>query len=96
MLQILRITVESKTPRWTSDGDLTYTRLKDVKKDQVMIFKELEWQTLRLEASSISDKNLPPLRLLTNHTCCRITIKKRLFGNFKLLFVISVTVAVVF
>lgn len=87
MFQLLRITVESKTPKWQS-GDLRLTRLKDAKRDQMMIFKELEWQTLRIEASSISDKNLPPLRLLTNRTRCRITIKKRLSGLFKLLFLI--------
>ncbi|XP_075235115.1 bridge-like lipid transfer protein family member 3B isoform X2 [Lycorma delicatula] len=80
-VQILRITVESKTPKWQS-GDLRLTRLKDAKRDQLMIFKELEWQTLRIEASSISDKNLPPLRLLTNRTRCRITIKKRLSDCF--------------
>lgn len=80
-VQILRIKVQSKTPKW-QDSDLRYTRLKDMHRNQIMIFKEIEWQTLRIEASSISDKNLPPLRLLTNTTRCRITIKKRLSDCF--------------
>jgi hypothetical protein len=56
------------------------TRLKDAEKGQLLIFKELEWQTVRIEAKSTIDKNLTPLRLLTNQARCRIVIKKRLSG----------------
>lgn len=73
--------VESKTPKWTKT-DLRMTRLKDPEKGQLLIFKELEWQTVRIEAKSTIDKNLTPLRLLTNQARCRIIIKKRLSGNF--------------
>lgn len=72
-----RIRVESKTPKWLN-GDLRVTRLKDTVKGHLLIFKELSWQTVRIEASSTQDKNLTPLRLLTNQARCRITIKKRL------------------
>lgn len=72
-----RIRVESKTPKWLS-GDLGVTRLKDTIKGHVLIFKELSWQTVRIEASSTQDKTLTPLRLLTNQARCRITIKKKL------------------
>lgn len=72
-----RIRVESKTPKWAS-GDLRHTRLKDAHKGILLIFKELSWQTVRIEASSTQDKSLTPLRLLTNHARCRITIRKRL------------------
>lgn len=72
-----RIRVESKTPKWLN-GDLHVTRLKDTVKGHLLIFKELSWQTVRIEASSTQDKNLTPLRLLTNQARCRITIKKRL------------------
>lgn len=72
-----RIRVESKTPKWLN-GDLRVTRLKDTDKGHLLIFKELSWQTVRIEASSTQDKNLTPLRLLTNQARCRITIKKRL------------------
>lgn len=72
-----RIRVESKTPKWLL-GDLRVTRLKDASRGLVLIFKELSWQTVRIEASSTEENNLTPLRLLTNQARCRITIKKKL------------------
>lgn len=72
-----RIRVESKTPKWLA-GDLRVTRLKDPTKGTLLIFKELSWQTVRIEASSTQDTTLTPLRLLTNQARCRITIKKKL------------------
>lgn len=72
-----RIRVESKTPKWLT-GDLRVTRLKDPVRGLLLIFKELSWQTVRIEASSTQDKTLTPLRLLTNQARCRITIKKKL------------------
>ncbi|XP_055295755.1 bridge-like lipid transfer protein family member 3B isoform X2 [Sitodiplosis mosellana] len=76
-VQMSRIRVESKTPKWLS-GDLRVTRLKDTVNGHLLIFKELSWQTVRIEASSTQDKSLTPLRLLTNEARCRITIKKKL------------------
>ncbi|XP_030238597.1 UHRF1-binding protein 1-like isoform X3 [Drosophila navojoa] len=76
-VQMSRIRVESKTPKW-ANADLRLTRLKDGQKGIILIFKELSWQTVRIEASSTQDKSLTPLRLLTNHARCRITIRKRL------------------
>lgn len=75
--QMSRIRVESKTPKWLN-GDLRVTRLKDTVNGHLLIFKELSWQTVRIEASSTQDKSLTPLRLLTNEARCRITIKKKL------------------
>ena len=60
---------------------MKFTRLKDPIKGIILIFKELSWQNVRIEASSIQDQNLTPLRLLTNQAKCRITIKKKLSGN---------------
>lgn len=76
-IQMSRIRVESKTPKWLL-GDLRVTRLKDPMRGLILIFKELSWQTVRIEASSTQEKNLTPLRLLTNQARCRITIKKKL------------------
>lgn len=73
--------VQSKNRKW-EDCDLRMTRLKDADKGQLLIFKELSWQTVRMEAKSTKDKTLTPLRLLTNQAKCRITIKKRLSGKF--------------
>ncbi|KAL7045426.1 hypothetical protein ACKWTF_002228 [Chironomus riparius] len=76
-VQMSRIRVESRTPKWSA-AELRFTRLKDPIKGIILIFKELSWQTVRIEASSTQDKNLTPLRLLTNQAKCRITIKKKL------------------
>lgn len=75
----MRIIVESKAPNWRK-AELNKTRLKDSSRGQVLIFKSLEWQTLRMEASSTKDVELPPLRLLTNKATCKLIIKKRISG----------------
>ncbi|XP_055588824.1 bridge-like lipid transfer protein family member 3B isoform X2 [Uranotaenia lowii] len=76
-VQMSRIRVESRTPKWLL-GDLRVTRLKDPTRGLILIFKELSWQTVRIEASSTQDQNLTPLRLITNQARCRIIIKKKL------------------
>ncbi|KAK9891592.1 hypothetical protein WA026_015552 [Henosepilachna vigintioctopunctata] len=80
-IQISRILLESKSPKWEK-ADLRMTRLKEPSKGQLLIFKELEWQTLKIEAKSTKDVNLTPLRLITNQATCRIVIKKRLADCF--------------
>ncbi|OAD52118.1 UHRF1-binding protein 1-like [Eufriesea mexicana] len=80
-VQMNRIIVESKSATW-QQCDLRTTRVKDPDRGQLLIFKELEWQTVRIEAQSTKDKNLTPLRLLTNQARCRITIKKRISDCF--------------
>ncbi|CAL8071674.1 unnamed protein product [Orchesella dallaii] len=77
-VQISRIRVESRSPQWRSGVELTHSRLKDVRRGEVLVFKEVTWQNLRLEAQSTSDRHLAPLRLLTNQARARIVIKKRL------------------
>lgn len=72
--------MQSKDRNW-NEADLRLTRLKNPEKGQLLIFKELSWQTVRIEAKSTKDKNLTPLRLLTNQARCRIIIKKRLAGK---------------
>ena len=59
------------------------TRLKDPDRGELLIFKELEWQTLRIEAAASDPKSAftTPLRLITNQARCRITVKKRLIGK---------------
>ncbi|XP_076181630.1 bridge-like lipid transfer protein family member 3B isoform X2 [Ptiloglossa arizonensis] len=80
-VQMNRIIVESKSATWQR-CDLRTTRLKDPDRGQLLIFKELQWQTVRIEAQSTKDKNLTPLRLLTNQARCLITIKKRISDCF--------------
>ena len=39
------------------------TRLKDMDKGEVLVFKEMSWQTVRIEAKSTVSEELTPLRL---------------------------------
>jgi hypothetical protein len=74
-----RIVLESKSPTWQK-VDLRMTRVKDTDRGELLIFKELSWQTVRIEAKSTMSEDLTPLRLITNQARCRITIKKKLAG----------------
>ena len=75
-----RITLESKSPSWTK-VDLRMTRIKDTDKQEVLNFKELSWQTVRIEAKATNNEGLTPLRLITNQARCRLTIKKKITGK---------------
>ena len=77
-----RIVLESKAPTWQK-ADLRMTRVKDTDKNELLIFKELSWQTVRIEAKSTMSEDLTPLRLITNQARCRITIKKKLSGKIR-------------
>ena len=67
------------------------TRVKDEQRGEILIFKEAEWQTLRIETNALvnpdaSDEErilTTPLRLIANQSKVRITMKKRLAGSFK-------------
>lgn len=64
--------------------------MKDADRGEVLLFKRLDWQVLRIEAKSRDNdanglrKDIPltPLRLITNQGCCKMTIKKKLCGIF--------------
>ena len=79
--QMSRIVLESKSPTWQK-SDLRMTRVKDTDRGELLIFKELSWQTVRIEAKSTMSEDLTPLRLITNQARCRITIKKKLSGIY--------------
>uniref|UniRef100_A0A6G1SDC2 UHRF1-binding protein 1-like n=1 Tax=Aceria tosichella TaxID=561515 RepID=A0A6G1SDC2_9ACAR len=72
-----RVLLESRCPNW-KQGELSLTRIKDTKKGQILLFKVVDWQTMRLEAKCLTDPQQAPLRLITNHAQCRLTIKKSL------------------
>ncbi|XP_064634277.1 bridge-like lipid transfer protein family member 3B isoform X2 [Lineus longissimus] len=79
-LQLSRVQLKSKTPTW-ADGDLRMTRIRDPQRGEILLFKELEWLTTRIEASGLEDhKDIcsTPLRLIANQAKIRIVIKKRL------------------
>ena len=83
IFQLSRIIIQSKTPIWDRGGDLRTTRIKDEVRGEILLFKEAEWQTLRIEANALDGSNLAttPLRLIANQSKIRITIKKRLIGE---------------
>ena len=60
------------------------TRVKDTDKGELLTFKEISWQTVRIEAKSTQNDDLTPLRLITNQARARITIKKKLSGKMQL------------
>lgn len=76
-LNLSRVILESRCPNWRP-GELSLTRIKDPNKGQILLFKIVEWQNMRLEAKCLTDPLQAPLRLITNHAECRLTIKKKL------------------
>ncbi|XP_038138689.1 UHRF1-binding protein 1 [Cyprinodon tularosa] len=71
----------SLNPKWQR-SDLRYTRITDPKRGEVLTFKEITWQTLRIEADAIEsddqDLGSTPLRLITNQGRIRIALKRRI------------------
>ncbi|KAJ0064408.1 hypothetical protein NL108_006419, partial [Boleophthalmus pectinirostris] len=71
----------SLNPKWQR-SDLRYTRITDPKRGEVLTFKEINWQSLRIEADAIenNDQDLgsTPLRLITNQGRIRIALKRRI------------------
>lgn len=79
-VQLSRVILDSRTPRW-EPGDLRLCRIKSQEQGEILIFKQLEWQMLRLEAHSQGPGAPAPLRLITNGARCRIVLKKKLAGE---------------
>lgn len=88
-LQLSRVVLESYCPQFKKK-DVRLSRIKDADRGEVLLFKRLDWQVLRIEAKSRdndanglrNDIPLTPLRLITNQGCCKMTIKKKLCGKF--------------
>ena len=84
--QMSRVKVHSTTPTWSATNDLRTTRIRDTSRGEILLFKEIEWQTTRIEASadeSLAKEALTPLRLIANQAKIRIVLKKRLSGMFE-------------
>lgn len=50
--QMSRLFIQSTTPKWQPD-DLRMTRVKDETRGEVLTFKEITWQTLRIDANAL-------------------------------------------
>ncbi|VDL73673.1 unnamed protein product [Nippostrongylus brasiliensis] len=77
-----RLSVESRTPGWQAAQDLKLTRVSCPSLGRVLIFKQIAWQLLRIEASAKTSKTEKrcsinaPLRLITSGGRIRVTLKK--------------------
>ncbi|RWS29184.1 UHRF1-binding protein 1-like protein, partial [Leptotrombidium deliense] len=76
--QLSHLTVESRTPAFKQCNDLRLTKIKDENRGQILTFKHIEWQALKLEAKSEATTNSTPLRLITGNGRFLLTIKKNL------------------
>ncbi|KPM08664.1 UHRF1-binding protein 1-like protein [Sarcoptes scabiei] len=78
--ELTRINIESRNCLWKKSNDLSKTRIRDPLRGEVLLFKHIEWQTLRFVAKSEAHTAVgqAPLRLIANQASCRITMKKRL------------------
>ncbi|XP_077190555.1 bridge-like lipid transfer protein family member 3A isoform X2 [Paroedura picta] len=70
----------SVNPNW-QQSDLRFTRITDSNRGEVLTFKELTWQTLRIEADATDngdqDPITTPLRLITNQGKIQISLKRK-------------------
>ncbi|KAK3104114.1 hypothetical protein FSP39_024532 [Pinctada imbricata] len=78
-----RVRVQSVAPNWKPCNDLGPTKIRDSERGEILLFKEVDWQTTRIEATAVEGESLEsftstPLRLIANQCKLRITIKKRL------------------
>ncbi|XP_069612672.1 bridge-like lipid transfer protein family member 3A isoform X2 [Ranitomeya imitator] len=78
-LQLWQLQGYSVSPTW-QQSDLRFTRLTHPQRGEVLTFKQVTWQTLRIEADaseSCEDAPSTPLRLLTNGGKLNIALKRR-------------------
>lgn len=82
-LQMSRVKVHSVSPTWHATTDLRLTRIKDVSRGEVLIFKEVDWQATRIEAQAVDPHakgviTQTPIRLIANQAKLRIAVKKNI------------------
>ncbi|CAI9537868.1 unnamed protein product, partial [Staurois parvus] len=78
-LQLWQLQGYSVSPNW-QQSDLRFTRLTHSQRGEVLTFKQVTWQTLRIEADaseSCEDAPTTPLRLLTNGGRLNVALKRR-------------------
>ncbi|KAM5182469.1 bridge-like lipid transfer protein family member 3A isoform 2-T2 [Mantella aurantiaca] len=78
-VQLWQLQGYSVSPNW-QQSDLRFTRLTHSQRGEVLTFKQVTWQTLRIEADaseSCEDAPTTPLRLLTNGGRLNVALKRR-------------------
>uniref|UniRef100_A0A6I8SR66 UHRF1 binding protein 1-like n=1 Tax=Xenopus tropicalis TaxID=8364 RepID=A0A6I8SR66_XENTR len=79
--ELSQLRIYSVNPNW-QHGDLRFTRIQDPQRGEVLTFKEINWQMIRIEADAIQNCDheimSAPVRLITNQSKIRVTLKRRL------------------
>uniref|UniRef100_A0A2C9JX98 Uncharacterized protein n=1 Tax=Biomphalaria glabrata TaxID=6526 RepID=A0A2C9JX98_BIOGL len=52
LVLLSRVKVQSMSPTWQTPSDLRSTRIRDPGRGEILLFKEIEWQTTRIEATA--------------------------------------------
>ncbi|GMR61021.1 hypothetical protein PMAYCL1PPCAC_31216, partial [Pristionchus mayeri] len=78
-----RLSVDSRTPGWQHPQDLRSSRISCPNTNRTIMYKQISWQLLRIEASAHNEgesaqRNVinAPLRLITSNGRIRIALKK--------------------
>ncbi|XP_035282948.1 UHRF1-binding protein 1-like isoform X4 [Anguilla anguilla] len=79
--ELSQLQVYSVNTSWTT-SDLRFTRILDPQRGEILTFKEISWQMIRIEADAIQSGEhevlSAPIRLITNQSRIRITLKRRM------------------
>uniref|UniRef100_A0A674DB49 Bridge-like lipid transfer protein family member 3B n=1 Tax=Salmo trutta TaxID=8032 RepID=A0A674DB49_SALTR len=78
--ELSQLQVCSVNTSW-SLSDLRFTRIQDPHRGEILTFKEISWQMIRIEADAIQSAQnemlSAPIRLITNQSKIRVTLKRR-------------------
>ncbi|KAF6122471.1 UHRF1 binding protein 1 like [Phyllostomus discolor] len=79
--ELSQLRIYSVNANW-EHGDLKCTRIQHPQRGEVLTFKEINWQMIRIEADATQSSQLEimcaPVRLITNQSKIRVTLKRRL------------------
>ncbi|XP_069571924.1 bridge-like lipid transfer protein family member 3B isoform X2 [Brachyistius frenatus] len=79
--ELSQLQVYSVNTSW-SISDLRFTRIQDPQRGEILTFKEISWQMIRIEADAIQSVECEmlsaPIRLITNQSKIRVTLKRRI------------------
>ncbi|XP_062338595.1 UHRF1-binding protein 1-like [Osmerus eperlanus] len=79
--ELSQLQVYSVNTSWSA-SDLKFTRIQDPQRGEILTFKEISWQMIRIEADAIQSGEhevlSAPIRLITNQSKIRVTLKRRM------------------
>lgn len=79
--ELSQLQIYSVNTSW-QQSDLRFTRIQDPQRGEVLTFKEITWQMIRIEADAIQNEEhdilSAPVRLITNQSKLKVSLKRRL------------------